>query len=141
MELGSNVVLLETLAAERIVIPRLLVTGDVFNIADMKASSFLSGVELSGIGCFRQLQKTTTLGGWSYGSKSPMDLFKYTLEKYGSATLHVTFNGTHVELSENPNSYVLCAVDTLSNSEFRDSTAAIVNAKYHSHLSELYGLL
>jgi len=95
VELGGNVVLLETLAAEKIVIPRLLVTGDVFNIADMKASCFLSGVELSGIGCFRQLQKTTTLGGWSYGSKSPMDLFKYTLERYGSATLHVTFNGSH----------------------------------------------
>jgi hypothetical protein len=68
-------------------------------------------------------------------------LSTYTLEKYGSATLHVTLNGTHVELSENPYSYVLCAVDTLSNSEFRDSTAAIVNTKYHSHLSELYGLL
>ncbi len=68
-------------------------------------------------------------------------MFKYTLERYGSATLHVTFNGSHVELAENPYSYVLCAVDTLSNSEFRDSTAAIVNAKYHSHLSELYGLL
>jgi hypothetical protein len=34
-----------------------------------------------------------------------------------------------------------CSVETLSDSEFRDPTAAVVQRKYYAHLSDLYGHL
>jgi hypothetical protein len=55
---------------------------------------------------------------------------------YAEATLFVTVNATHISLEANPTCYVLCALQSISAP--RDSTQAILQEKYHSHVNELY---
>jgi hypothetical protein len=139
-DLGGVSLLLHDLVDERINISRTVRTGDSFYLKDRVATCMLNGVELNGIACFRQLKNLAVMFGRNM-QLSPMDSFQSALNDYADATLGVYINATHVYLAQNDLSYALCDVKSVSGREFRDSTAAVVQAKYFSHLSELYGQL
>jgi hypothetical protein len=70
------------------------------------------------------------------------DLYAHLLNKYvRGTTLYIFLNSTHIYVLDREESYVFCIVETLSDSEFRDSMAAVVQRKYYAHLSDLYGHL
>jgi hypothetical protein len=71
-----------------------------------------------------------------FGNGTADSYYKELLDFYAETTLFVTINQTHVALDFNPLCYVICTVATLSAP--RDSTEALLQSKYHTHVNGLY---
>ncbi len=128
---------IDEMAEEKFTLRKTYITSDKFIIKDSGLSCFLSKVELSGIACIRQLFMLADKGGWRI-NLLPDEFYKHTLGKYADAALFVTVNGTSVYLDPNPHCYVICASNAAKNVNQADSTAAVLQAKYHAHLNNLY---
>jgi hypothetical protein len=116
--------------------------GDKFFVNDNRLTCFVNEVEMQGISCTQQIKNLASETNKSIGPRSAADLYAHLLNEYASSTtLYIFLNSTHVYVSDREESYVFCKVETLSDSEFRDSTAAVVQRKYYAHLCNLYGHL
>jgi hypothetical protein len=143
VEIGGKPIGLHTVLEEKLSFgQKTIVTGDKFFVNDNRLACFINEVEMQGISCTRQLKNFASEYDKSIGPWSPAELYAHLLNEYvGGTTLYVFVNSTHIHVSDKEESYVFCKIETLSNSEFRDSTAAVVQRKYYAHLSDLYSHL
>jgi hypothetical protein len=136
-EFKGKALSIDEIAAEKFTLKQTYTTSDKFVIKASRLSCLLSRVELSGIACIRQLFMLAAKGGWKVNFSAD-EFYKLSLEKYADAALFVAVNGTSLYLDPNPHCYVICASNTARGVNQLDSTAAMLQAKYHAHLNNLY---